>query len=194
MNRESHFNPDIHHRRSIRLKGYDYSQPGAYFVTICTHRHECLFGEIVGAGSETVPTVDIGPHMELNAYGEIVQFTWYDLVNHASGIEFGEFVIMPNHIHGIIIIVERDHVGAGSEPAPTAATKKYSLPEIVRQFKTYSARRINEHRGRRGESVWQRNYWEHIIRGEKSYHEITTYIINNPVNWEMDKLHPRGNP
>jgi putative transposase len=209
MNRESHYNPYIHHRRSIRLKGYDYSQPGAYFVTICTHHHECLFGEIVGAVlfgggflggcSEPAPTVDIGPHMELNAYGEIVQFTWYDLVNHVSGIELGEFVIMPNHIHGIIAILDHvgaDLVGAGSEAwflrstAPTVATKKYNLPEIVRQFKTYSARRINEQRGRRGEPVWQRNYWEHIIRDEKSYHEIATYILNNPVNWEMDKLHP----
>ena len=228
MNDKTRYNRDIHHRHSIRLKGYDYSQASAYFVTICTHHHECLFGDIivgtnhVGAGPGTAPTepaptldtipaapaltVDIGPHMELNAYGEIVHYTWKDLVNHVGGIELGEFVIMPNHIHGIIVILDRvetDHVGAGPGPAPTRyitstvtpttttpAMKQHALPEIIRQFKTYSARRINEQRGMRGAPVWQRNYWEHIIRDELYFHEIATYIRNNPVNWEIDKLHP----
>jgi REP element-mobilizing transposase RayT len=130
MNDKPRYVPAIHHRRSIRLKGYDYSQAGAYFITICTHNRECLFGEI----------------------------------------------IRPD-----------------SQPAPTTSIKQHALPEIVRQFKTFSARRINEQRGTRGAPIWQRNYWEHIIRDEKSYHDIATYIVNNPANWEMDKLYLIGN-
>jgi len=144
--------------------------------------------------------------MELNAYGKIIEYTWFDLVNHVDKIELAEFAIMPNHIHGIIVIEETDRigagfvrtdhawtgsVGAGLEPAPTITTvKRHGLPEIVRQFKTFSARRINDLRNSRGTPVWQRNYWEHVIRTEKSYHEIATYILINPVSWEMDQLHP----
>ena len=95
-----------HHRRSIRLKGYDYTQPGAYFVTICTHDRECLFGHIIGGA------------MRLNEYGEIVQFTWDDLIHHVGGIVLDAFVITPNHVHGITVITGAV-VGAGSEPAPT---------------------------------------------------------------------------
>ena len=91
-----------HRRHSIRLKGYDYAQVGAYFITICAYQRECLFGEIVNG------------EMRVNEFGRVVQYTWDDLINHVDGIELGEFVVMPNHVHGIIIIV-----GAGSEPAPT---------------------------------------------------------------------------
>ena len=188
------YNPQIHHRRSIRLKGYDYSQAGAYFITICAHNRECLFGEIVDE------------EMVLNEYGKLVEYTWADLVNHVEGIELVAFVVMPNHVHGII-----DIVGAGSEPARTepartepartepaptepAPTGRYGLPEIVRQFKTFSARRINTLRNTSGTPVWQRNYWEHIIRNEKSYNDIAAYITNNPVQWEIDQLYVGNKP
>ena len=92
---------------------------------------------------------------------------------------------MPNHVHGIIII--RD-VGAGSEPAPT--TKRHGLPEIVRQFKTFSARRINRRRGTPGQPVWQRNYYEHIIRHEESLNRIRDYILTNPLRWNLDRENP----
>jgi len=181
------YDPSSHHRKSIRLKGYDYSQAGAYFITVCTYQRECLFGEIVDG------------EMKLNNYGEIVYYTWNDLLNHVPGIELGEFVVMPNHIHGIIIITDdvvgagspgTYFVGAGSEPAPTepAPTTKYALPEIVRQLKTFSARRINQRRATTGIPVWQRNYWEHIIRNEESYNKIAEYIIFNPYHWENDTL------
>lgn len=98
----SQYNPNVHHRRSIRLKGYDYAQAGAYFVTVCTQHRECLFGAI-----------DHG-EMALNEFGRIIRRTWNDLVNHNANISLGEFVIMPNHIHGIVIILP---VGAGSKPA-----------------------------------------------------------------------------
>ncbi len=174
------YDPARHHRRSIRLKGYDYSQPGAYFVTICTHQRRCLFGDVVDG------------EMRLNEAGGMVEWTWYDLPNHIDNIELDAFVVMPNHVHGIIIIREpvvgAGSVGAGSEPAPT--TKRHGLPEIVRQFKTFSARRINRWRGTPGTPVWQRNYYEHIIRDEQSLNRIRQYILENPIRWQLDRENP----
>lgn len=147
------YDPTKHHRRSIRLKGYDYAQPGAYFVTIFTHDRACLFGEVADG------------EMRLNDAGQLVVQTWYDLPNHVANIILDAFIVMPNHVHGIIIITDDNvivgagSVGAGSEPAPTTTTKRYALPEIIRQFKTFSARRINDLYGRRGVPVWQRNYY-----------------------------------
>jgi len=237
------YDPEKHHRRSIRLKGYDYTQPGAYFITICTQGRECLFGEIIDG------------EMHLNEAGQIVVQTWQDLPNHISNVQLDAFVVMPNHVHGIIIITERaggigagfkparttmgpgsaggagstagpgsvgagsvgagsepapttttapgpaagsgpttgsGPVGAGSEPAPTApARSSHGLPEIVRQFKTFSARRINELRGTPGTPVWQRNYYEHIIRDEFSLSRIRQYIAENPARWDADREHPQ---
>jgi putative transposase len=148
------FNPQKRHRRSIRLKGYDYTQPGAYFVTLVTHDRECLFGEIVDG------------EMRLNEAGRMAEWTWFDLPNHIDNIELDAFVVMPNHVHGIIII--REPVGAGSEPAPTEpaptpvptapppANRNHDLPEMVRQFKTFSTRRINALRNITGRPVWLR--------------------------------------
>jgi len=117
---EDNLSKSEHHRRSIRLKGYDYSQPGAYFVTICTHKTHSLFGKIVNG------------EMQLNDLGKAVQFTWNDLVNHVDNIELGPFVIMLNHIHGIIQIIEGQAVRAGSEPTRTNSTpttiKKTNTP------------------------------------------------------------------
>jgi REP element-mobilizing transposase RayT len=251
------YDPEKHHRRSIRLKGYDYTQPGAYFITICTHGRECLFGEIING------------EMHLNEAGQIVVQTWQDLPNHISNVQLDAFVVMPNHVHGIIIITDRagvvgtgseparttmgsgsavdsdstpgpgsaggagstagpgsvgvGSVGAGSEPAPTTTTapgsaagsgpttgsgpvgagsepaptepaptrSSYGLPEIVRQFKTFSARRINELRGTPGTPVWQRNYYEHIIRDEFSLSRIRQYIAENPARWDADQENPQ---
>ncbi len=179
------YDPQRHHRRSIRLKGYDYAQPGAYFITICTQHRACLFGEVVDG------------EMRLNDYGKIVEFTWHDLVNHISGIMLDAFVVMPNHVHGIVIITDGPGVvGAGSEPAPTtpatAHTARHGLPEIVRQFKTFSARRINALRGTPGVSVWQRNYYEHIIRNDEALERIRRYILENPARWMRDREKPRA--
>ena len=141
-----------------------------------------MFGEIIDG------------EMVLNALGEIVQFTWNDLPDHNPDIALDDFVIMPNHIHGIINIFEP--VGAGSQPAringvglePTP-TKNVALSEIVRQFKTFSARRINALRKKPGISVWQRNYYDHIIGSDKEYEQIAAYIANNPSNWLTDGEH-----
>lgn len=173
--------PSRHHRRSIRLRDYDYSQAGVYFVTICVEERECLFGEIVGG------------EMRLNHYSTIVQACWDDLPNHYRHVELDAFVIMPNHIHGIIVLTdhERGFVGAGLRPAPT---KHHPLSEIVRAFKSFSARRINELRDTQGTSLWQRNYYEHIIRNEYDLEHIRKYISENPLNWAKDENNPQFIP
>ena len=174
-----YYNFNLHNRQSIRLKCYDYSQSCLYFVTINLQNNVYLFGEIVDG------------EMLLNEYGEIVQMVWNELPQHYDNIQLGEFVVMPNHIHGIIIIT--DVVGAGFKPAPTDnvkhGTAKHGLPEIVRALKTFSARKINELRNTRGEKLWQRNYYEIIIRNERSYQRITNYIIDNPKKWNNDKYY-----
>lgn len=205
---------DFPYRQTIRLPGYDYSRNGLYFVTICTHNCENLFGDIVGAGSKPA---QLNEHlddnistklvkMSLNEYGEIIKQTWFDIINHNQGIKLHNYVVMPNHFHGIIEIdndmadiqqaneplsragLERSMEPlsrAGLEPAPT----KVSLSEIVRQLKTFSAKRINSIRKTPGLSVWQRSYYDHIIRDEKSYQIIAEYINTNPQKWESDSLY-----
>ena len=120
------YNADIHHRKSIRLKGYDYAQAGLYFITLCIENRTCLLGEIDRPDSRQL-------QMVMNAYGEIVKNTWLDLPNHVSNIKLHEFIVMPNHIHGII---EMDTpVRAGSKPAQNG--KPQPLPEIVRHTKPF---------------------------------------------------------
>ena len=194
--------PNIHHRHSIRLKGFDYAQAGAYYVTICSHDRQCLFGDIIDG------------EMQINQFGEIVGKAWTDLPNHYPHLELDRFVVMPNHVHGVVVFVgaglkpaptnaglkpggnicdDAKIVGAGFKPAPTPAPamdKRHGLPEIVRAFKTFSARHINENRNSPGVTVWQRNYYEHIIRDDDDYNRIAEYIDTNPQKWIDDKLHP----
>jgi putative transposase len=158
------YDPAIHHRRSIRLQGYDYAKPGQYFVTICTQHRLCLFGTIKNG------------RMSLNEYGEIVQAAWDDLPYHYHNINLHEFVIMPNHVHGIVGMIDTGE----------AIAKKHALPEIIRAFKTFSARRINEKCETPGVPLWQRNYYERIIRDELAYTTITDYIRTNPQRWIDD--------
>ena len=198
-NRHMKFDPKIHHRRSIRLKGYDYSQAGAYFVTIVTWQREMLFGEIVDE------------EMVLNQYGRIVAMAWFDLPNHYRRAELGAFVILPNHVHGNIRLnddggrggspvtgksILSDETNPGGNPLPIVETrpyvveKRHGLPEIVRAFKSFSARRINALRHTEGIPVWQRNYYEHIIRDEREMDRITRYIEANPSAWMDDNENP----
>ena len=171
----NNYNPLLHHRHSIRLQGYDYSQEGLYFVTICVQNRINVFGKIVNG------------QMILNENGKIVEQTWLDLPNHNPHIRPDIFCIMPNHIHTIIEITVP--VGAGSKPAQNTPSINHKLSEIVRQFKTFSSRRINQLSGKQGKPIWQRNYYEHIIRNEISYNNICWYIMNNPQKWEDDKLY-----
>ena len=163
-------------RRSIRLKDYDYAGPGAYFVTICTNGRRFVFGHVCNG------------EMRLNEYGQAVQARWSGLPDHYANVELDAFVVMPNHVHGIIVIPD---VGAGLRPARKGPIHKpQALPEIIRAFKAFCSRRINEMRGTRGAHVWQRNYYEHVIRDERSLNRIREYIVANPERWDLDRENP----
>jgi REP element-mobilizing transposase RayT len=177
MSPPQRYDPDRHHRRSIRLKGYDYEQPGAYFVTVCAQNRESLFGDIVDANAR------------LNSWGSIVQACWEDLPRHYPHVQLDAFVVMPNHVHGIVMIMNEANVGAGFKPAPTTG-RRHGIPEIVRAFKTFSSRRINESRCTPAVPVWQRNYFEHVIRSETDLHQIREYITTNPAKWAEDEENP----
>ncbi len=263
------YNSNIHHRRSIRLKGYDYTQQGAYFVTICTHQRNCLFGEIVDG------------EIKLNTNGEIARGSWLSIPRHFKNVELDEFVIMPNHLHGIIIIESSEVAGealanqdlsqsfsevagealanqdfsqlfsevAGEALAnqdfsqsfsevvgealanqdfsqsfsevvgealanqdfsqqqnlssqcfaPTVytgetvkinGTKPQSLAAITQNYKSVSTRQINRMNKAKGNVIWQRNYYEHIIHNEEALNNIREYIVNNPINWVKDQENP----
>jgi putative transposase len=199
------YNPNKHHRRSIRLKGYDYSKAGLYFITMCCKNRACLFGKIVDK------------KMVLNDTGVIVQQCWEDIPNHFPNVVLHEFVVMPNHIHGIIRIVGANHHSPdnnsqnhspdnNSQHSPNNHSQYVSsdnhslvngaknvsplrtptIGSVVRGFKIgvtkWMRQNTNIH------MVWQRNYWEHIIRDRNSYVKISKYIVNNPAKWNDDSL------
>lgn len=167
-------------RRSIRLKGYDYSQAGAYFVTICTQDRVYLFGEVVDG------------EMRLNEWGEIVRQCWFDIPAHFPKAALDEFVVMPNHIHGIIVLVDSPVGATHASPLPTQprGPQRQSIASIVGSYKSAVAKRINQQRGTPGAPVWQRNYYEHIIRNDESLNRIRQYIAENPLRWEVDRENP----
>jgi putative transposase len=210
------YDPNKHHRRSIRLKGYDYTRAGVYFVTIVTQNRACLFGDIVAG------------EVRLNAFGQAVAETWLWLGTQYGYVELDEWVVMPNHLHGIVVITDTDNgrpadgggvgggsrtaptvigatgggggVGGGSRTAPTViasaapTVKRKPLGRLIGAFKTVSTKRINEYRGTPGVVVWQRNYYEHIIRDECSLNRIRAYIAANPLRWHLDRenVHAAG--
>ena len=197
MNRHDERNVrQVHpHRRALRLQGYDYAQAGAYFVTVCTRDRLCDLGHVENG------------EMVLSKTGQLAHAAWKVLPQHYPGVRLDAWVIMPNHVHGIIWLVgnERRPVGADPQPAqwpsdpvrsrpgPVGAGFKparHGLPEIVRAFKTFSARRINEARNTTGSQFWQRNYYEHVIRGEDALTRIRQYIVDNPAKWHEDPENP----
>ena len=251
------YNPQIHHRRSIRLKGYDYSQAGLYFITICTHNRECRFGKIVvGAGFtpaqngeraiEMVAPTMVAPTMELNEYGQIAYDEWRKLSERFINFELDVFQIMPNHMHGIIVlndVVGATHAVAKNEndavvqndidnprvqmvnispekqlqpdqneqqqigeppigeeqkgepqkgqPQGIVPTGIATVGEIVGAYKSLVAKGcldICKTKNIMMGKLWQRNYYEHIIRNEQAYQTISEYIINNPAKWKGDKF------
>jgi len=197
------YEAERHHRRSIRMQGYDYSQAGAYFVTVCALGRECLFGKIVNG------------EMRLNDSGRMVQDVWDNLPNCYAGVELDAFVVMPNHIHGIVVIVGAGpracpHNGQPQGVAPTLSQPQgvaptlsqpqgvaptLSLPDAVHRFKTLTTNRYMDGVKQHGwplfpGRVWQRNYYEHIIRNDESLLRIREYILNNPVQWGLDRENP----
>ena len=176
------YSPEIHHRKSIRLKGVGYAGMGAYFMTVCTHQRALLF--------------------ENPMYRAIVEEEWRKTETVRSSVRLDEFVCMPNHLHGIIWFV--DPVGAGRwlapavpadpgashRPAPTNAGKG-SLGSIIGQFKSIVTKRINRLHHETVIPVWQRNYYERVIRDDVELDRIREYIRNNPATWETDEENPQ---
>jgi len=210
------YNPNKHHRRSIRLKGYDYSKAGLYFITICCQDRICRFGNI-----------DNG-EMVLNEFGQIAYNEWAKLPERFSNFELDVFQIMPNHMHGIIVL--NDAVGAGFTPAQNGDNTEYNIPaqngsvdqnqngsdiiqgagaspaptaiasvsDIVGAYKSLVANGcLDIWKLKWAEvnpaptmgKIWQRDYYEHIIRNEQSYETIFNYIIDNPAKWNEDKFY-----
>jgi REP element-mobilizing transposase RayT len=168
-----------HNRHNMRLLYFDYAQPGAYFVTICVQDRRSVLGRVVGED------------IELRQEGKIVERVWRELPQHYGHVELDQFVVMPNHVHGIVWITDDEptHVGAGLKPAPTKNAKRHGLPEIIRGFKTFSARRINQLRETTGKAFWQRGYYEHVIRDEDDLYRHRKYIQDNPLKWAADEYY-----
>lgn len=187
-------NTDIHRRRSIRLKGYDYSQSGAYFVTVCAQDRECLFGNVVDG------------EIRVNDTGRMVHDIWHKIPGHFPDIAIDEFIVMPNHVHGIVVIVEAQFIApsdcdtanraAINHPKQNLTTKQGVMNHaptvggIVRAFKARCTHTINQFRNTPGDPVWQRNYYEHIIRHEEEMNRIRQYIADNPLKWTEDEYNP----
>jgi putative transposase len=193
------YDPQKHHRRSIRLKGYDYTQAGAYYITIVAQNRTCLFGSVVNG------------EVQLNDAGKMLQSQWEALPQRFPNIELDESIVMPNHWHGILVITDKTtNVGAmpcarpGSgqpstgQPQGIAPTEHdHVLGEIVGAWKSIvtdeyidGVRQLNWQPFDR--KLWQRNYWEHIVRDEDDLNRIREYIINNPANWELDENNPKN--
>ena len=211
------YNPEIHHRRSIRLKGYDYSQAGAYFITLCTQNREHLFGRIENG------------IMILNDAGRMVETVWNEIPQYYCGFYVHEKVVMPDHFHGIIEITEdetlftgqiqgndnefsghvqghaptndnsssgqvqgNDNESSGHAQGHAPTFKKMSLPDIVHRFKTLTTTKYIKGVKNSGwksfpGKLWQRNYYEHIVRNESDFNRIQEYIRNNPLKWDYEK-------
>jgi REP element-mobilizing transposase RayT len=180
------YKPDKHHRRSIRLKGYDYAQAGAYFVTISTQGRACWFGELVDGQTR------------LNLAGEAINTMWLGLPKRFSGIAMDVHVVMPNHLHGIVwikpvvgaqfIAPKNTNPGAINRVNPGAINRAPSLGEIVRAFKAVTTRAIRQTVS--AEFAWQRNYYERILRSEESLNRVRQYILDNPRRWAYDRENP----
>ena len=167
------YNPQIHHRRSIRLNNYDYTQEGAYFITICTKNKQGIFGDIKQG------------EMKLNLLGTFARDYWQEIPQHFPHIKLDVFVMMPNHSHGILWLVQK--IKPEEQPRSFGKMIPGSIPCVIRSYKSAVTKKINQICNHKGiSSVWQRNFYEHIHQNEESLEAIRNYIINNPVNWEND--------
>ena len=175
------FDPQKHHRKSIRLNGYDYAQEGWYFITICTKDRLYLFGNVKNE------------QMVLNKYGKIALEKWDEIPHHYPNVVLDEFIVMPNHIHGILQISGvQDIVGVQNIEPLQIRKNRYqhiipgSIGSIVRGFKIGVTKWFRQNTDIH--DVWQRNFWEHIIRDENDLNRIREYIQYNPAKWIEDKL------
>jgi putative transposase len=172
-------------RQSIRLPEYDYSQTGAYFVTVLTYQRECILGDV------------IDDEVSLSEIGKIVEAVWREIPAHFPNVSSDEYVIMPNHVHGIIRI-ESDIVRARhasplrvhANKSSPKGTDSRSLGAIIGSFKSAVTKRIHLLQGFQNIHLWHRNYYEHVIRNVRDYERVLDYIQSNPINWEQDSEYP----
>jgi putative transposase len=180
--------PHKHRRRSIRLKDYDYSQGGAYFITVCTRKRENLFGNVTEG------------QIQLNRYGKVVNDFWDNIPTHFPSVDMDAFVVMPNHVHGIILIHDACRGGvipptdngmvSPSRGEVTSPLRKISLGQIVAFYKYQTAKLVNQIRNTPGVTIWQRNYHDHIIRDDEHLNKIREYVFENPLKWDLDDENP----
>ncbi|MBI3810731.1 MAG: transposase [Nitrospirae bacterium] len=185
------YNSDIHHRRSVRLKAHDYSLAGAYFVTICTQNRECVFGEIQKA------------EMILNNAGRMVQNVWDELPVRYPGVQIDSFIIMPNHIHGIILLTgstqrrgeSRIRPNQGDHKDRPYGTLAGTIGRVMQGFKSMTTRKYISGIRDNGwppfeKRLWQRNYYERVVRDDSEMHRVREYITGNPAGWLEDEENP----
>jgi len=176
------YNPHIHQRRSIRLKDYDYSSAGAYFVTICTHDKECWLGDLVNS------------EMVLSEIGQIAKALWLEIPQHFENVILDDFIIMPNHVHGIVLNTDSRGVQLNAPTKTnyysTISPKKNTLSVVIRTYKAALTRACRQ----QGYEFfrWQRNYYERVVRNQKELNRIWQYIANNPLQWESDNENPKN--
>jgi REP element-mobilizing transposase RayT len=179
------YDPERHHRRSVRLRDVRYTEPGGYFVTVCTRDRGCLFGEVVDG------------EMRLNVFGEIAEECWLAIPVHFPVVQLDAFVVMPNHVHGVIGIIgegiatyqQRRGATCCAPTTERINVEAGSLGAMVRSFKSPVTKQINAMRGTPGVSVWQRGYWDRIIRNERELERIRRYIAENPARWVEDRYY-----
>ena len=183
-------------RRSTRLRGYNYRQTGGYFVTICVQDQKCLFGKIIDG------------QMQLNEIGKIVIECWNRIPQHFFSTELDVYVVMPNHVHGVILLSTGGSKSAcppthaqpnrrGEVSSSPSSNRKHevsspTLGHVVAYFKYQSTKYINQHRDIPGTQIWQRNYYDHILRDDMDLQRIRQYITDNPMQWQLDQLHPNN--
>ena len=166
-----------HHRKANRLQHYDYSQAGYYFVTICTQHRVNYFGEMEGN------------QIQLSHIGKIATDCWRNIPEHFHNTALDEFVVMPNHIHGIVVIKGNDLVGNNDRCSLRKNRNMAALPKIISQYKSSTTRIIRKQFANHPFG-WQRSFYDHVIRGEQSLDDVREYIQNNPLNWELDENNP----
>ena len=177
------YDPEIHRRRSIRLDGYDYSQAGVYFISFVAQGRLCLFGKVEDGV------------MRLNDAGEMIRRVWDGVPDRFSTIAIDEFVVMPNHVHGVLFI--RQPAPATEATIGPAEGVDPSLGDVVRAFKSVTTLEYGKGVRRLGwqrfeKRLWQRNYYERVVRNESELGAIREYIVKNPVNWALDRENPGG--
>ncbi len=167
------YNPNVHNRRSVRLKGYDYTQPGAYFITVVTRDRESWFGDVISG------------EMRLNNKGQLIKGAWEWIPTRYLYVKLDTYILMPNHLHGIIVITEED-----AAHAKTSSSSSKPLGRLIGAFKTLSTKRFNLLEGTPGQLLWQRGFYDHVIRNDRERERVREYIVQDPKRWESDLENP----